>query len=380
MTRTAALRVAIFIAVLGVPDGAVGVMWPALRSAFHRPLGDLGVLVVLMTVLYVAGGIVFSRLSHLFAVSTVIRMSCVLSLVSTVAWLAAPTWPAVLAAVAAFGLARGVIDSAVNAASAGRIRELGWLHAGWAVGGTLGPLLVAATVTGSQWRGAVAVITVLSAAVTIGAFLVSEPGVVAAEQRNRERSASAPIAVTLLVAGVFALYTAAEAGPVVWGYTYLVDERHLDATAAAFGIASLWLALVAGRVALGAAGHRVDEMKLLTWCCAVLIAALMVLWLAPTAVAVIALPLIGLASAPVFPLLINRTPAMVGPAATARVVGIAVAAAAVGGPVAVFVEGRIADAVGVWAIAPCLVIAAVVFAVFCVPLGSPMSRAGSSCT
>src|SRR3954466_12036916 len=201
MTRTAALRVAIFIAVLGVPDGAIGVLWPSLRSAFHRPIGDLGVLVVVMTVLYVAGGIVFSRLSHLVRVDTVIRASCVLSVASTVGWLAARTWAAVLAAVALFGLARGVVDSAANAASAGRIRELGWLHAGWAVGGTVGPLLVAATVSGSQWRGAVAVVPALSAVVTIGAFLVSEPSAGQHEEEAPPRSASAPLLVTAVVAG-----------------------------------------------------------------------------------------------------------------------------------------------------------------------------------
>src|SRR5438270_13594998 len=132
-----------------------------------------------MTALYVAGGIVFSRLAHLVAVPIVIRASCVLSVVSTAGWLVAGSWWGVLGAVALFGLARGVIDSAVNAASAGHIRELGWLHAGWAVGGTLGPLLVAATVTGSQWRGAVAVIAGLSAVVTIGALAWSERDVVA---------------------------------------------------------------------------------------------------------------------------------------------------------------------------------------------------------
>ena len=170
---------------------------------------------------------------------------------------------------------------------------------------------------------------------------------------------------------MFAAYTAAEAGPVAWGYIYLVDERHLHTSAAAFGIAAMWLALVAGRVALGAAGHHVNEMKLLARCCALLVAGLLLLWLAPTAVAVVALPLIGLSSAPIFPLLINRTPTLVGPAATPRVVGVAVAAAAVGGPVAVLVEGQIADAVGVWAIAPCLVIAAVAFTASCLSLRRP---------
>src|SRR5947209_1472173 len=174
MTRTAALRVGIFIVLLGLPDGAVGVLWPSLRTAFHRPIGDLGVLVIVMTALYVAGGIVFARVSHLVTVPAVIRASCVLSVVSTIGWLLAGSWLTVLLAVAVFGLARGVIDSAVNAASAGRIRELGWLHAGWAVGGTVGPLVVVATVSGSQWRGAVAVIAGLSAVVTVAALTISE--------------------------------------------------------------------------------------------------------------------------------------------------------------------------------------------------------------
>ena len=384
MTRTAALRVALFIVLLGIPDGAVGVMWPALRADFSRPIGDLGVLVVVMTALYVAGGIVFSRASHLIAVTTVIRASCVLSVLATVGWLVANSWLAVLAAVAVFGLARGVVDSAVNAAAAGRIRELGWLHAGWAVGGTIGPLLVAATVSGSQWRGAVAVIAALSAVVTMAALAISEPDAAMPAEHASKAAATAPMSTTLVVATVFAAYTAAEAGPVAWGYSYLVDHRHLHATAAALGMAALWLALVGGRIALGTIGHRVDEMKLLAQCCGLLIASLVLLWLAPTGIAVIGLPLIGLASAPVFPLLINRTPRLVSEAATPRVVGIAVAAAAVGGPVAVLIEGRIADAAGVGAIAPCLVIAAALFAASCLTLRAPTwacsGHSASSCS
>ena len=380
MTRTTALRVGIFIVLLGVPDGAVGVLWPSLRSAFDRPIGDLGVLVVVMTALYVAGGIVFSRLSHRMTGTAVIRASCVLSVAATAGWLLARSWFAVLAAVAAFGLARGVVDSAVNAASAGRIRELGWLHAGWAVGGTLGPLLVAATVSGSHWRGAVAVITALSAVVTVAAFATAEPDRTEPDAARPQSAVVAAWPIPLLVATVFAAYTAAEAGPVAWGYVYLVDHRHLHPSAAALSIAVLWLALVAGRIALGAAGHRVDETKLLDRCSLVMVAALLLLWLAPVAIALLALPLIGLASAPVFPLLINRTPALVGPAATPRVVGIAVAAAAVGGPVAVLVEGRIADAFGVAAIAPCLVVAAVVFGAAYMLQRRPTTQAYSSST
>src|SRR5438270_1776072 len=189
-----------------------------------------------MTALYVAGGIVFSRLAHLVAVPIVIRASCVLSVVSTAGWLVAGSWWGVLGAVALFGLARGVIDSAVNAASAGQIRELGWLHAGWAVGGTLGPLVVAATVSGSQWRGAVAVMAGLSAVVTVAALAMSERDAATPSVHEPQPAASAPVAATLVVAAVFAAYTAAESGPVAWGYVYLVDERHLHATAAALGM------------------------------------------------------------------------------------------------------------------------------------------------
>src|SRR3954452_1219116 len=384
MTRTAALRVAIFIALLGLPDGAIGVLWPSLRTAFDRPIGDLGVLVVVMTGLYVAGGVVFSRLSDHIAIPTAVRASCLLSVASTTGWLLARTWFAVLAAVALFGLARGVLDSAVNAAAAGRIRELGWLHAGLAVGGMLGTLVVTAAVTGGHWRGTVAAIAALSAVVTVGALAwsernVVEPRAVDRTEEHAQRSAGPAWPMTAVVATVFAVYTAAEAGPVIWGYIYLVDSRHLDETAAALAMATLWLMLVAGRVALGAVGHRTDEAKLVDRCAVGLVVALLLLWLAPTAIAVLALPLIGLASAPVFPLLINRTPTRVAAPAPPRVAGVAVAAAAVGAPLAVLVEGRIADASGVSAIAPCLVVAALVFSASCLWLRR-LTPACSPCT
>lgn len=44
------VAVVIAFVVLGLPDGGLGVAWPSMRGDFDRPLGDLGWIVVALTV------------------------------------------------------------------------------------------------------------------------------------------------------------------------------------------------------------------------------------------------------------------------------------------------------------------------------------------
>jgi fucose permease len=356
--RTFAVHVAAFVVVLGVLDGALGVLWPALRQAFHRPLSDLGLLSVVATACYLLGGAAFGPLARRRSIEALVVGSCGASAVFCLVWAGAGAWSVVLISLGGFGLGRGLLDAAGNAGVSGDIRRLGWLHAGWSVGGACGPLLVAALASVGSWRVPVVVLGVTTASLTAAAALVRrQPRAVTSDDAVLLPRPQAMRSSAAILLATFAAYTAAEAGPTAWAYIYLTEARHMSGTQAAVVVALFWIALTLGRVALGVAGTRGRPDRIVAVSCGAFTGALSLLWLAPTGVAWLALPAAGVATAAIFPVLVNVTPELVGTDAEHQTIGLAIAAAAVGGPAAIYLEGIAAGHLGTTSFGPSLVVA-----------------------
>ncbi|MGO9560758.1 MAG: MFS transporter [Acidimicrobiales bacterium] len=361
-----------FVVILGIPDGLVGVLWPTMRRSLHRPLADLGELVLVGTALYLVGGLVGDRIQRAIGLRATLLWCTIVGLGSLLGWALAPSWWIILVSFCVLGLVKGVLDAVLNAVAAvdGGVRRLGFLHASWAIGGTLGPVLVATLVAGGDWRAAVGVVAGAAAvlvpfaamaprsAVRTGDSLpqpVSEGGS-PARRPNTHRPQWAGLVATTLA---FMAYTAAEAGPVSWGATYLISDRHLGTTAAAVSMAAFWAALTLGRLGL-AVPHPWHPSRILEVSCLLFMAGMALFWLLPGSLAVIGLPVAGLGSATIFPLYMALTPDRLGEEVTGRAVGYSIAGAAAGGPAAVAVFGILAAHFGTGVLAPCLFGAAVV--------------------
>jgi len=365
----AAVSFGSFVVILGIPDGLLGVLWPTMRRTLHRPLADLAVLVVAGTVLYIVGGLAGDRVERALRPHTTLLVATVVALAALLGWALAGSWWVILVSLAVLGLVKGVLDAVLNAAAAleGGVRRLGFLHASWAVGGMLGPVIVAALAGAGAggWRGAVFVVAgaaamlvplaAVSAAPSRGAADRTDPGPGEPPGMRTRRAQRAGLVATTIA---FVAYTAAESGPVSWGATYLVDDRGLDTSSAAAAVAVFWAALTVGRLAL-ALPQRWPAAGVLEASCCLFVAGMALFWLLPGGYAVIGLPVAGLGSATIFPLFVALTPRRLGAAITGRAVGYSIAAAAVGGPLAVALFGVLASHHGTRVLAPCLFGAAV---------------------
>ena len=361
-----------FVVILGIPDGLVGVLWPTMRRSLHRPLADLGELVLAGTALYLVGGLVGDRIQRAIGLRATLLWCIIVGLGSLLGWALAPSWWIILASFCLLGLVKGVLDAVLNAVAAvdGGVRRLGYLHASWAIGGTLGPVLVATLVAGGDWRaavgvvaGAAAVLVPFAAMAPLSPVRTTDPapqpvleGATTDRRGNTNRRQWPGLAATTFA---FMAYTAAEAGPVSWGATYLISDRHLGTTAAAVSMATFWAALTIGRLGL-AVPHPWHPARILEVSCLLFMAGMALFWLLPGALAVIGLPIAGLGSATIFPLYIALTPDRLGEEVTGRAVGYSIAGAAVGGPAAVALSGILAAHFGTGVLAPCLFGASVV--------------------
>src|SRR5438094_10580290 len=153
----------------------LGIAWPSMRASLDAPFAGLGLLVAGMTVAQfaasAASGLVRERLGTIALLLLSVAAACGgLGLFAI-----ASGWWATILASAVLGAGVGLLDAAVNteAALRGDIRFMGGLHAAWAIGASLGPPLVGATlVAGESWRPAYLVAGAAFAVLGIATYAV----------------------------------------------------------------------------------------------------------------------------------------------------------------------------------------------------------------
>jgi len=344
---------------LGLPDGVLGVAWPALRRSFDRPVDHLGLILLATMAGYLvssfSGGALVARLG----VGRLLLWSGLLVATGAGLWAATPVWPPILAGAFASGLGAGAIDAGLNAFASARFspRVITWLHACWGLGAMLGPLgMTAAIASGLGWRAGYAglaatlVALALCFRLTLGLWATpviprspAEPASViprSAAASGDEGSASARppgMADALrnrrvrLNALVFFAYAGTEAGAGQWAYTLLTEARGMSAQAAGIAASIYWGSILVGRLGFGALAHHIPPKTLLRLSTLGAPLAALTVGLTRGPVGAFAgLFALGLLLAPIFPLLIAETPARVGARLAPHAIGFQISAATLG--------------------------------------------------
>jgi fucose permease len=158
-----------------------------------------------------------------------------------------------------------------------------------------------------------------------------------------------------LNAGLFFLYAGLEVGAGQWAYSWLVEGRGVAPAVAAAWLAVYWGSLTAGRVVLGALAARISPEAILRGSLIGVPLGVAWLWagLGPASGAA-GLAVLGLALAPIFPLLIAATPGRVGAPYAAHAIGFQIAAHCLGTATLPGAAGLLARRVGLEVFGPFL--------------------------
>ncbi|MFZ5897149.1 MAG: MFS transporter [Myxococcota bacterium] len=374
-----ALMYAAFVS-LGLPDGAFGVAWPAMRAELGQPLEALGLVTLLWTTCSALSGLVSARVLEWLGTLTVVLASGLVTGLCLLGFAWAPTFAVVVALALPFGFGAGSVDAGLNhhAAAHYRSRHMNWLHAAWGVGATLGPLAVTAAVSaGRGWRLGYVVISAAQLLLVVLLFLsrrlwesapvrsevASETGAVAVVTR-----AEPPVAALILAPLTYALYVGAEGGVGLWAASVLREGRGFDASLAG-SLASIYFAAITlGRVISGLVSDHIGNRTMVR--CGLALASLGVMLFAlPLGVvgAFAGLVLVGLGFAPIYPCLMHETARRFDAPTAAKVIGRQVAFAYLGGMLLPPLIGVAAGKVGLWVVAP-LVLSLVAILALCVVL------------
>jgi fucose permease len=360
--------------VLGLPDGMLGTVWPAMRRSFDVPVGDLGVILLIQTVGSVAVTGVVSPLMRRIGVGTLLGASAILAAAASGGYSMAPALAVVLPVAVLFGVANSSVDASLNAvvALSGRGRLLNLLHGAYGLGTAIGPLLVTGALLLGSWRAAYVVLVGVELALACQWFLHRRSGWEApraAQDRDgaatRTRSLRlAPVPQVVAGVGLFFVYTGLEVAAGQWETVFDRDHLHMSAAAAGIATFTYWGALTVVRIALALVPRPLARDLIVRVGGGLSVAATAAIWLVPVvAVKVAAFTVLGGALAGIFPALIALTPDRVGSERAASVIAWQMGAAAAGAAGISAIVGLLVDAFSLAVLGPALTVLAVVFAV-----------------
>jgi fucose permease len=344
----------------------LGIAWPSMRSALDAPFAGLGLLVAAMTVAQFAASAASGAMRERLGTIAVL-LAAVAAAAGGLAIFAIASgwWPTILAS-AILGCGLGLLDAAVNteAALRGDIRFMGALHGAWAIGASLGPPLVGATLAASDsWRPAYVAAAAAFALLGLVTYAVRSDlsGMPELEASpNGERTVSATV---VLGCALMFVYVGIELGAGQWSFARLTADGSLSEGLAGIAVYLYWSALAAGRIALAVLGDRVSPASLFDLSVFGALASTFALWMLPAPLAaLIALPALGAALSVFVPVLLYLTPRRIGSAAAPRAIGYQVAAGMIGGATLPAAIGLLMQSIAVSALGPSLVILAVVLA------------------
>jgi fucose permease len=349
-----------------LPGSTLGMLWPSMRISVREPLSALAILLVAGVAAQVVSSAATGRVRARVRQGTLIAAGAALMAAALAMESAATALWLLVVGSAVYSAGFGFVNTALNVYAAARFgpRNITWMHATYGLGATLGPLLVTALlVSGAGWRAAVASMSAVLAAVALVLYVTRrrwevpprEPkgappsglrsdeaklqrdegrrraksarrraGEQSARRRAGERSVGVAIAFIAIESGI-------ETAAGIWGYVFLTSGQGVSATVAGVAVSAYWAMMFAGRALLGPVAERAGASRVLAIAIAgVPAGALLMTVPGPAALSVAGMMLLGLAAAPVFPLLTLTTAARVGEGGAAAAVGLQTAASAIG--------------------------------------------------
>lgn len=364
------LAYAAFIA-LGMPDGLLGIAWPSIRADFGIPLDSLGLLLFASVTGYTTSTFLSGALVARIGVGRLLAISCGLTGAALVGYTLVPQWWMMVLLGIMAGLGAGAIDAGLNTYAAAHFRPglVQWLHASYGVGVTIGPIIMTlALTTLDSWRvgyrvvAGFQVLMALAFALTLPWWANQQERAADGPHEKRLTDYKTPLSETIrrprvwLSVLLFFLYVGAEVSLGTWAYTLLTESRGIAPQMAGFWAGGYWATFTVGRILAGVFAHRLGIDALVQGGLTLALLGTGLLWWNPFELAnLLAVALVGLAIAPVFPALISGTSRRVEARFAANTIGMQMAATGLGGALIPSLVGVLARRASLEVIPVCLV-------------------------
>ena len=327
---------------LGLPDALLGAAWPLMQTDLSVPVSFAGGISLIIAIGTVISSLLSDRLTKWLGAGKIMVISVGMTAVALFGFsVSTAYWQLCLWAIP-YGLGAGSVDASLNnyVALHYASRHMSWLHCMWGLGASIGPYIMGAALTGGMgWNTGYRIIALLQIVLTAVLMFSlplwkkrkDEPG------DNGEKTAPLSLKQTVGLRGAkeillaFFCYCALEQTCILWGSSYLVLVNGLDEETAA-GLASLFmLGLTAGRFLSGFVTYKLNDTNMIRLGQSIIVVGIVIMVLPlGTVGSMIALTLLGLGCAPIYPCVIHSTPEHFGQENSQAIIGVQMASAYLG--------------------------------------------------
>ena len=353
---------------LGLPDSLLGAAWPSMQPEFGVPVSWAGAISMTIAAGTIISSLMSDRLTRKMGTGKVTAISVGMTAAALFGFSVSHSYWMLLLWAVPYGLGAGSVDAALNnyVAIHYKSHHMSWLHCMWGVGATLGPYIMGHVLAqGLPWNMGYRMLSFFQMALVL-ALVIALPLWKAADderEEGKEEEESAPdepwkprpLKEVIRIPGVkeimvaFFCYCGLESTTGLWTGSYLTLHTGLSAEAAATFTSLAFLGITIGRALNGFLAFKFTDDQLIHLG-ETIIAIGTVMLLLPIHVEnyqLIAIMLIGLGCAPVYPCIIHSTPAHFGKRESQEIIGVQMASAYVGTTVMPPLFGLIAQHISI---------------------------------
>src|SRR5436309_778114 len=294
-TITQALRLALGISffafiLIGMNDGAVGVLLPGMQTTYHTGKDTISLLFLAGTFGYFTAsfnnGLLLDKLGNRrFLLLATLMMGLGFALLSN-----RPPFFLLLLGIVPIGFGVAMLDAGFNsyiASLPNKTALLNYLHAFYGTGALLGPLVASSFLAlGWVWNSVYFVWIGLAILVFIGIGLAF-PRRETASHKEVQKAGGNVLFLTLRqrvvwLAALFLLfYVGTEVSLGVWSFSSLIQERRGQILYSGWIVSGYWVGLTLGRLLLGKVAQRIGSRRLIEACLCGVVVGILLVWVVP---------------------------------------------------------------------------------------------------
>ena len=327
---------------LGLPDSLLGSAWPAMYGEFGVPVSYAGIISMIIAAGTIISSLQSDRLTRKLGTGKVTAISVAMTAVALFGFSFSHSfWLLCLWAIP-YGLGAGSVDASLNnyVALHYSSRHMSWLHCMWGVGASLGPYVMGYAMTGMRgWNAGYRYIAILQIVLTI--ILIFSLSLWKNRSDEKNEGVTSPKALTLSeiirISGAkevmitFFCYCALEQTAGLWASSYLNLHNGISAEKAAGFSSIFFIGITIGRALSGFITMKLSDAQMIRLGQGIAALGIITLLL-PLGeyISLIALIMIGLGCAPIYPCIIHSTPEHFGSDKSQAIIGVQMASAYVG--------------------------------------------------
>jgi len=255
---------------LGLPDAILGSGWNLIREDLNLSLGTLGIMSSMVCAFSIIATYNSPRLLKLLETKVITIISITLTGLALVSIAFVKEFYQMVILAIPLGIGAGAIDVSLNnyLTKHYKAHHMNYLHSFYGLGVTLGPSVMAYTLTSNSWRSAYLIvggIILVIALFVLSSFLLwdKEDKTIREEEHlhiNLKTMFSNPKSLQSIM--IFLLYVHIESLMGVWIASYFFIVKSVSYSTAALFTTAYFLSFTLGRIFSGILSHRINPKHL----------------------------------------------------------------------------------------------------------------------